>query len=165
VRATEPAVKRGRGFPRFAGAPSASCLFDKGVYMRICIPTKNEKGLEAEIHEHFGDAPAFTLIDTDSGEVEIVVNSHEGRGHGTCHPMHQLKPHALDAIVCKGVGRRAVELLREEGIDVMITTQARVLDILAAVRSGALEALTPAMACQGHGRHSREHRHQHGHRH
>lgn len=128
--------------------------------MKICIPTKNEEGLEAEMHEHFGNAPTFTLVDTDSGDVEVVRNSGEDRGHGTCHPIHELKAYALEAIVCRGMGRRAVESLKSEGIEVMIAAQVKVSDILAAVRSGDVKAFTPDMACQGGHRH-----HAHGDRH
>jgi predicted Fe-Mo cluster-binding NifX family protein len=35
--------------------------------MNICIPTTDDEGLESKVCAHFGSAPAFLVVDTDSG--------------------------------------------------------------------------------------------------
>lgn len=129
--------------------------------MKLCIPTKDDRGPEAEPFGHFGSAPFFTLVDTDTGEIEVVANTNLHHRHGTCHPLSQLRGRGLDAIVCRGLGRRAFTSLASEGIDVMVASEGNVADILAAFEAGVLRPLTEEEAC--HGRH--EHRHEHHHRH
>jgi predicted Fe-Mo cluster-binding NifX family protein len=131
--------------------------------MKLCIPTKDDRGSEAEPFGHFGSAPFFTLVDTDTGEIEVVPNSNPHHRHGTCHPMSQLRDRELDAIVCRGIGRRAFASLESEGIQVMVASEGNVADILVAIREGALLPLTAEEAC--HGRHGHGHGHGHHHRH
>jgi predicted Fe-Mo cluster-binding NifX family protein len=131
--------------------------------MKICIPTKDDRGPDAEPFRHFGSAPFFTLVDTETGEIEVVANSNPHHRHGTCYPMSQLREHELDAIVCRGVGRRAFASLESEGVSVMIASEGNVADILVAVQAGALQPMTADEAC--HGRHGHQHGHHHHHRH
>lgn len=121
--------------------------------MLVCIPSSNDTGLEAPIHEHFGSAPYFTLVNTDSRAVEIVENRNAHHAHGTCHPMNQLSRHKIDAVVCAGMGRRAVEALNAEGIRTLLSTAGTVGDAVAAIGDGSAEDIDPALACRGHGQH------------
>jgi len=139
--------------------------------MKLCIPTKDDRGPEAQPFGHFGSAPFFTLVDTDTGEIEVVANSNPHHRHGTCHPMRQLRDRGLDAVVCRGLGRRALAVLEGAGVDVMVASEGNVTDILVAVQEGALQPLTADEACRGHGhghghghgdRYERRHRHRHG---
>jgi hypothetical protein len=43
--------------------------------MKICIPTHDERGLQSEVFGHFGSAPFFTLVDSESGEVVLQDGS------------------------------------------------------------------------------------------
>jgi predicted Fe-Mo cluster-binding NifX family protein len=121
--------------------------------MKICVPTNDERGLEAEVCEHFGSAPFFTLVETESGEIEILENARPGgRLHGGCSPLGQLRPHSIDAIVCRGIGRGALLGLQERAIQVLVSdagVEQRVQDILVAVRDGRLEEASTQNACQG----------------
>ncbi|MFZ2070254.1 MAG: NifB/NifX family molybdenum-iron cluster-binding protein [Halobacteriota archaeon] len=38
--------------------------------MRICIPTLGNGGLDDLVSEHFGRAPAFTIVDIGKNEVK-----------------------------------------------------------------------------------------------
>ena len=131
--------------------------------MKICIPTKDDRGPEAEPFGHFGSAPFFTLVDTETGEIEVVANSNPHHRHGTCHPLSQLWDRELDAIVCQGIGRRAFATLKNEGVDVMVASEGNVTDILVAVQAGTLKPLAAEEAC--HGRHAHPHGHDHSHHH
>ena len=81
--------------------------------MRICIPTHTDEGLAAAVAGHLGRAPFLTLVDTDSGEVAVLPNSPHGEGH--CHPTGSLEGRGVEAILCSGVGRRAVAALERRG--------------------------------------------------
>jgi predicted Fe-Mo cluster-binding NifX family protein len=137
--------------------------------MRLCIPTRTDEGLQATSSGHFGSSPWFTVVDTETDEVVTRHNPQEGRRHGTCHPLHELREQSLDAVVCKNIGRGAYSQLRAQGIDVYSTPQATVAEIVAAARSGTLHRVEADEACHGaHARRGDQHRHgqEHGqHRH
>ena len=42
--------------------------------MKLCIPTRTDEGLEATSTGHFGSAPYFTLVDTESEELTTLAN-------------------------------------------------------------------------------------------
>jgi len=122
--------------------------------MRICVPTGTDQGIEAEVFGHFGSAPYFSLVDTDTAEVEVLVNSNDHHAHGQCTPMKQLAGLDFDAIVVRGMGRNAVARFAAANVQVMVTTAAKLQDVLEEARAGKLRELDPSQACQGHGGHN-----------
>jgi len=125
--------------------------------MLICLPTKGNAGLDDIVNEHFGSAPYFTLVDTETGEVKILSNVNEHHSHGTCHPMAQLANHKIDRVVCGGMGRRAIQMLNHSGIAVFRSSRASVREIIEQVKNGELVEMDPATACAGHGIHHAGH--------
>ena len=61
--------------------------------MKICIPTKNDRGPDSEVSEHFGNAPFFALADLDSGGLKVVRNPQCHEHHGSCHHARILQAH------------------------------------------------------------------------
>ena len=118
--------------------------------MRICIPTEDDLGMEGKVCGHFGSAPFYTLVDTESGSCETIGNSHDKQGHGACAPVDRLRAHQLDAIVCKGMGRRAIAALSRAGVDILLTEEMTVSRAVAAARQSRLRLLSPQDACSGH---------------
>ena len=117
--------------------------------MKICIPTKDDHGLESRVYDHFGSAPFFAMMDADSGRLEVVRNTDLDHRHHSCHHIDDLKTHNVDVVVCSGVGRRAFAALREAGIDVLVPEQATVAEIVGTVRAGEARRLSPDRACGG----------------
>lgn len=118
--------------------------------MKICIPTEDDRGLEGMVCGHFGSAPFFTLVDTDNGSCEIIGNSANEHGHGGCAPVGMLSSHALDAVVCKGMGRGAINALGRAGVSVLLTEEAIVSEVVAAAGQNKLRPLSTQDACGGH---------------
>jgi predicted Fe-Mo cluster-binding NifX family protein len=116
--------------------------------MKICIPTHGDEGLEAAVAGHWGRAPFLTLLDTESGEVRVLANAPHGEGR--CAPTAPLEDHGVEAILCSGVGRRAVAALEAAGIRVLVTEAERVDAAVAALRAGAVRVLGADEACGGH---------------
>jgi predicted Fe-Mo cluster-binding NifX family protein len=141
--------------------------------MRICIPTADGSGPGAAVFAHFGSAPCFTLLDTEGGEPEVLVNRNAHHAHGTCHPLSQLEGRGIDAIVTGGIGHRALAGLHSAGLKVYRAPRsATVADIIRALGDGSLAELVDVHACGGHGHGSRlahglhaHHDHDHGHDH
>lgn len=119
--------------------------------MRLCMPTVNERGLTARLSPHFGSAPYQTLIDTDTREAAVLVNEHAQHEHGRCSPLKGLEGRAIDAVVCRGLGLRALGALNMAGIQVLVTERWTVADALEEFRKGRLAFMTPEAACEGGG--------------
>lgn len=118
--------------------------------MKLCIPTMDDRGLEGMPSDHFGSAPFFTFVDTDSGEVEAVRNGGANHVHGACRPLEFLGTRTVDAIFCRGLGKRAFEKLQAGGIQVFITLERDVEKTLAAFKDGKLRQMNSDEACHGH---------------
>lgn len=129
--------------------------------MRLCIPTMNERGLEAPLSAHFGSAPYYTVVETETGKVQVAANPRAEHEHGHCQPVAGIADLAPDAVVCMGLGRRALDRLQAAGIQVFIARATQVSEALTQFRSGELAPFTLADSCCG----GHEHGHGHGHGH
>jgi predicted Fe-Mo cluster-binding NifX family protein len=121
--------------------------------MKICIPTIGNKGLDEMISPHFGSAPTFTLCDLETSQIEVIVNDNEHHSHGMCHPLGALEGKAVDAVVCGGMGRRAVAGLNAGGVKAFLCKEGTVADIIREFKAGTIAELTQESACAGHGCH------------
>ncbi len=121
--------------------------------MRICIPTETNDGKKAKVYEHFGSAPYFTIYDTEKDVCETIDNSNQEHAHGTCHPMGVLDGKNIDAVVCGGMGARAVQKLNETGIKAYMAEAGTVLDMANKYIKNALKEITIEGACSQHGCH------------
>lgn len=127
--------------------------------MKACIPTEGPGGLTAELSAHFGSADSFTIVDMESGEVEIITNQHTGHGshghghHGSggCGGAGLVAARGVDAVVCGSIGRGAIATLAPAAI--YQASGGTVRDLLAALRQGRLEECSEG--CAGHRHHHR----------
>jgi predicted Fe-Mo cluster-binding NifX family protein len=119
--------------------------------MNICIPVNEDKGLQSQVCAHFGSAPAFLIVDTDSKGCRAIVNRNQHHGHGMCAPLASLEGESIDAIVVGGIGMGALNKLAAAGIRVLMAEHATVEETLAAFAAGTLAAVDPGRACAHHG--------------
>jgi predicted Fe-Mo cluster-binding NifX family protein len=124
--------------------------------MKICIPTEDDNGLDSRLYGHFGSAPYFALADTESGFVYIKANGGRQHPHGQCAPIEYVDVGRTDAVVCLGMGKRALASLESGGVAVLVTSEDTVRGVIAEAREGKLRNLTTEEACGGHG-HSHRH--------
>lgn len=120
--------------------------------MRLCIPTEDERGLEGWLSGHFGSAPYYTVVETETGVVEVVGNGRAEHEHGHCDAAASVGGMHVDAVVCQNLGRRAFGGLRDVGIAVFLAEPGSVSGAVEAFRSGRVRRLTSEEACHG-GRH------------
>ena len=121
--------------------------------MKICIPTEGREGVDAKVHGHFGSAQYFTIYDTDKKIVDIIDNTNAHHSHGMCHPIGVLGSSGIDAVVCQGMGMRAVQKLNESGIKAYRVIGDTVADVIKKYENNELEVITPQNACAQHGCH------------
>lgn len=119
--------------------------------MNVCIPTLDDRGLAGTPSDHFGSAPYFTFVDTEDGSLEVVRNGGAHHVHGACQPLKDLEKRPVDAILCRGLGRRAFARLRAQDIQVYVTLEKDVQQTLNALGEDRLRLLTSEEACHGHG--------------
>ncbi len=116
--------------------------------MRICLPTVSEDGVGARLSPHFGRAPFFTIVDGDTGTVQVLANDRRRQQHGHCDPLGALGEVAADAVLCRGVGAHALMLLEQRGLAAYLTEAWTVAEALEAFRAGALRRMGPDQACR-----------------
>ncbi|MBN1655334.1 MAG: NifB/NifX family molybdenum-iron cluster-binding protein [Deltaproteobacteria bacterium] len=119
--------------------------------MKICIPIDQDKGLQSPVCAHFGSAPAFMIVDTDSGDCRAINNINQHRGHGMCEPLVALQGEQIDGMVVGGIGMGALNKLNAAAVQVYISQYATVGETLNALKAGTLQLMQPGMACAGHG--------------
>jgi predicted Fe-Mo cluster-binding NifX family protein len=116
---------------------------------RVCIPTAAAGGLKDEVGEHFGRVPTYTIVDTESGAVDVVDNTSEHAG-GQGLPADILAGLGIDVLLCQGAGRRALGILSENGIEVCVGVSGNVSQVLDAWNRGNLSRASDGDACQRH---------------
>lgn len=152
-RATVQRLLTGARRKMVAGLLNRHAIRIKGEnHMNICIPTQDNNGLESNVSPHFGIAPYFTLVNSETQETKGIENARIEHGQGACKPLAGLEGHSVDVIIVAGMGRRAIARLAESGTQAYLFSGGTVADAIKAWRAGELEALTPDAACAGHGR-------------
>ncbi|MGD9130283.1 MAG: NifB/NifX family molybdenum-iron cluster-binding protein [Candidatus Bathyarchaeota archaeon] len=116
---------------------------------RIVVPVSDDRGIDAQLSQHFGRAPFYAIIDLD-GEGHVIgqgtiANTSEHFG-GVGHPpdrILQLKPKAL---ITYGLGPRALRIFQDAGVAVLRTEANTVKEAVTAYNNNELQELT--QGCQ-----------------
>jgi len=116
---------------------------------KVCVPTVGPGGLDDVLGEHFGRVPTYTVYDTESGTVEVFDNTSEHAG-GSGLPADILASMGIDVLLCGGAGRRALAILRENGIEVCVGLSGTAGQAIEAWKQGKLSDASEADACQRH---------------
>lgn len=119
--------------------------------MNICIPVSEDNGLQSSVSPHFGSAPVFLIVDTESGACRSVANRDLHHAHGLCQPLASLSVESVDAVVVGGIGMGALTKLQASGLDVFLADLSTAGATVAALKAGKLRRATPATACAHHG--------------
>jgi predicted Fe-Mo cluster-binding NifX family protein len=117
--------------------------------MRLCIPSETTGGLEDQVGYHFGRVQNYTIYDEGTNEVEIIENTSSHRG-GTKLPAELLHEHNVDVMICGGIGRRAIQLFEQFGVEIYIGAQGAVRDAIELFKNKKLTMATDKEACQQH---------------
>jgi predicted Fe-Mo cluster-binding NifX family protein len=119
--------------------------------MKICIPVEDNNGLESRVCAHFGSAPFFLVVDSDTNECDPIVNDGAHHAHGMCQPLALLDGKDIDGVVVGGIGRGALFKLQAGNIGVYMSEYSTVKETIDAHKAGSLRPVSPEGACAGHG--------------
>jgi len=117
--------------------------------MKVCVPTMGNKGMEDQVSEHFGRAPTFTVVDTDTKKVEVLQNVSEHMG-GTGLPPEHLSKAGVKIMLSSGMGPRAITMFQQFGIAVFFGARGTVKETVALWKGGKLAPATQEGACKDH---------------
>ena len=118
--------------------------------MKICIPVTESKGLQSPFSAHYGSAPFFVIADTETKEHSVIAKSSE---EGQCGSFPFITQNNVSAIVCSGMGRRALENLNRSNVKAFIpnTICATAEDAITAFNSKQCREMTAESSCtHGH---------------
>ena len=105
--------------------------------MKLCIPTTTDEGADAPVSGHFGRAPYYTIVDTDTSRIEVLENP----GHDVVHPPDFVLEQQIDALAVRGIGRGAHTRFTRAGVELLITEEEDVAGTVRALEEGRLRAL------------------------
>ena len=117
--------------------------------MQLCVPVLEDQGLDSRVSAHFGSAPAFMIVDTDSGACRVIANNNSHHAHGMCQPLAVLAGESVDGIIVGGIGMGALMKLQAAGIEVFRAVHPTVAETIAAFKEGALQPVGQDEACAG----------------
>ena len=117
--------------------------------MKICIPTMGENGLNNLVGEHFGRVPTYTIVDLDTDNVKVIPNTSHHMG-GQVDPPEIMAREGVNVMICQGLGRRAITMFEEFGIEVYIGASGTVRDVVTAFKQGRLQKANINDACGQH---------------
>jgi predicted Fe-Mo cluster-binding NifX family protein len=118
--------------------------------MKICFPVSENQGFDSIVYGHFGSAPSFIIVDTDTRKISEVHNRDEHHAHGACQPLKALGGQVVDAIVVGGIGAGALMGLNHAGLKVYQAQGATIADNIACLAQSELPILTAEHTCGGH---------------
>ena len=117
--------------------------------MKICLPSNGENGLDDIVGEHFGRVPTYTIIDLDTEEVKVIPNTSHHMG-GELYPPELMMQEGVNIMVCRGLGRKAILMFEEYGIDVYIGASGTIRDAVMAFKQGKLRKASILDSCGRH---------------
>lgn len=118
--------------------------------MKVCFPVQKDEGLASAVYNHFGSAPLFLIIDTQTNDLSTVTNHDEHHVHGQCNPLRALDNKQVDAIVVGGIGAGALNKLNQLGIKVHRAQAETVNENLTIFKTGNMPELNVQGCCGGH---------------
>jgi predicted Fe-Mo cluster-binding NifX family protein len=118
--------------------------------MKICFPVQKDEGFASAVYNHFGSAPLFLIVDTDTNSLASIDNRDQHHSHGACNPMKALDNQKVDAIIVGGIGAGALTRLNQMGIRVHRSQAGTIQENMTLFSSHGLPELTVQGCCGGH---------------
>jgi predicted Fe-Mo cluster-binding NifX family protein len=117
------------------------------------MPVLDDKGLDSLVYGHFGSAPFFAVYDTDTKDIVFTNNNESEHEHGKCMPVDAIRALNAEAVLCKGMGMRAANLLLAAGIKPFLVDASTVSDAIGKYHVQEVRVLDESTSCQAHGCH------------
>jgi len=90
------------------------------INISIAVASADLQGLEGSVSQHFGRCPAYTLVEVLEGAIHdsrVEHNPFED-GHAPGQIPHFIAGLGAQVIITGGIGGRAIEFFRHQGVEV-----------------------------------------------
>jgi len=118
--------------------------------MKVGFAVQTNEGIESNVYDHFGSAPAFIIVDTEGKKVSTVNNKDLHHVHGACNPIMALDGQTVDAMVVGGIGAGALTKLNALGVRVYGAGASTVKENLSLLGEDKLQELSVHDCCRSH---------------
>jgi predicted Fe-Mo cluster-binding NifX family protein len=130
--------------------PTEIILIRKEKVMKVGFAVHSDQGVESKVYDHFGSAPAFIIVDTETKNPIRVNNKDLNHVHGACNPIMALDGHSVNAMVVGGIGAGAINKLNSMGVKVYAAAASTVEENLNLLIENKLQELSVNNACRAH---------------
>lgn len=107
------------------------------------------RGMDEVVAEHFGRAPTYTIIDTETRRVSVLPNVSEHMG-GRGLPADILSENGVNTLICSSLGWRARNILQRLGISVYVGARGTVREVIELWERGELQPVSDNTVCEEH---------------
>lgn len=113
--------------------------------MRIAVSSDTDRSLDSSVSHHFGRCPYFTVVDVDNGCIESfqVVENPFFSSHAPGQVPSFIRELGADVMIAGGMGRRAIAMFRDFGIDCATGASGTVRTVVDGFLSGGLTDASP----------------------
>ncbi len=121
--------------------------------IRVAVSADNSNGLDSVVSPHFGRCPYYILVDLDDREVKqvnAVANPNYGRHAPGTVPTF-IQNQGADVMLAGGMGRRAIALFQQYGIQAVTGASGTVRHALEQYLGGQLRGAEPCRDSREHG--------------
>ncbi|MBN1433691.1 NifB/NifX family molybdenum-iron cluster-binding protein [Candidatus Fermentibacterales bacterium] len=120
--------------------------------MLVAVPSESDEGLESPVAEHFGRCPFFTMVEIENGEIGAVssLSNPFYASHSPGEVPMLLERSGARVILAGGMGRRAMALFSEFGIESSTGASGTVGQTVRAFLQGNLRGGSPCPGGSGH---------------
>jgi predicted Fe-Mo cluster-binding NifX family protein len=122
----------------------------KEKVMKVGFAVYSDEGIGSKVYDHFGSAPAFIIVDTETRDPVRVNNKDLNHVHGACNPIMALDGHSINAMVVGGIGAGAINKLNAMGVKVYAAAAPTVKQNLDLLTENKLQELSVQNACRAH---------------
>lgn len=121
--------------------------------MKLCFPVEENAGLDSQVYGHFGSAPTFLVVDTDSHEIFELKNSERSAPCCACATVRELGRQQVDVLLVGAIGASALKKLCRVGLKVYQARSMKIAENLAWFSQEQLSELRPGqgLGIHGHG--------------
>ena len=122
--------------------------------MRVAVSVDNSNELDSVVSAHFGRCPYYILVDLEGQEVKqvnAVANPNYGRHAPGTVPTF-IQNQGADVMLAGGMGRRAIALFQQYGIQAATGAAGSVRHALEQYLGGELQGAEPCSTSLGHDR-------------
>jgi predicted Fe-Mo cluster-binding NifX family protein len=120
--------------------------------IRVAVSVDDSNGLDSVVSAHFGRCPYYILVDLDGREVKqvnAVANPNYGRHAPGTVPTF-IQDQGADVMLAGGMGRRAIALFQQYGIQAATGAAGSVRHALEQYLGGELRKAEPCSTSLGH---------------